>query len=155
MGFFDKPGGGGAYGAAPQPLTRDRIEQALKAEGWVYQIDSDGDVGGIWDNNLFYFFLYGEQKEILQVRGRWHQALSVDLRPQVREAIDEWHLQKIWPKGYTRVDDEGRLWVISEHSVDWEFGVTDDQLRLTLRCAITTSLSMYKQLSDKFIGGGN
>jgi len=132
-------------------LSRERIEQALTSEGWTYQIDSDGDISGMWDNNLFYFFMYGDKSEILQVRGRWHQALPLEYRTKVRQAIDDYHQVKIWPKAYTRVDDEGRLWVLSEHTVDWEFGVTDQQLALTLRCAITTSLTLYHELGKQLI----
>jgi hypothetical protein len=150
MGFFNKPEDVNPSAGGLAPLTRDRIEAALKSRSWNYQIDSDGDIGGIWDNNVFYFFQYGEQKEILQIRGRWNQALPIELRPQALLAIDEWHLTKIWPKGYTRVDDQGRLWVHSEHSVDWEHGVTDEQLILTIQCGITTSLSMYRFLAEKF-----
>jgi hypothetical protein len=135
----------------PAPLSRDRIEEALRAEGWTFSIDSDGDIGGQWDSNGFYFFIYGEQKEILQIRGRWHQSLPLDMRSQVRELLDDWHFTKIWPKGYTTVDDSGRIWVLAEHSVDWENGVTDEQLRLTLRCGITTSLSLFRRLEENFV----
>ncbi|MDR2347714.1 MAG: YbjN domain-containing protein [Bifidobacteriaceae bacterium] len=140
-----------AFAAGPTALTRDRIEAALKAEEWSYQIDSDGDIGGIWESNIFYFFLYGQDEEILQVRGRWHQDLPIELRSEVREAIDSWHFAKIWPKAYTTVDDSGRLWVLAEHTVDWEHGVTDQQLQLTLRCAITTTLSLFHNLQDRFV----
>ncbi|MDR2252576.1 MAG: YbjN domain-containing protein [Bifidobacteriaceae bacterium] len=150
-GRDEPPDPGRLPGLGPQPLTRSRIEAALRAEDWSYQIDSDGDIGGIWESNVFYFFLYGDQKEILQVRGRWHQELPIELRAQVREAIDNWHFAKIWPKAYTTVDDGGRLWVLAEQSVDWEYGVTDEQLRLTLRCSITTSLSLFRHLQERFI----
>ncbi|MCL1897599.1 MAG: YbjN domain-containing protein [Micrococcales bacterium] len=151
MELPDQRGGNEQASEVPTALSRERIEAALKAEGWSYQIDSDGDIGGMWDNNLFYFFSYGNSNEILQIRGRWQQALPIEYRNQVRQVLDDWHLTKIWPKAYTRVDDDGRLWVITEHSVDWEFGVTEQQLRLTLRCAITTSLSLYRELAKRFI----
>ena len=151
MALSSQPSGRGHETALPPALSSERIEQALAAEGWTYQIDSDGDIGGMWDNNLFYFFLYGDQNEILQIRGRWHQALPLEHRARVRQALDDYHQVKIWPKAYTRVDDDGRLWVLSEHTVDWEFGVTDEQLALTLRCAITTSLSLYHELGQQFI----
>jgi hypothetical protein len=135
----------------PPPLSKERIKEALAAEDWTFNVDSDGDIGGLWDSNVFYFFTYGEENEILQIRGRWHQDLPIELRSQVREVMDEWHYTKIWPKAYTTVDDSGRVWVLAEHSVDWEHGVTDAQLRLTMRCAITTSLSLFQRLEDRFV----
>ncbi|MDR2372746.1 MAG: YbjN domain-containing protein [Bifidobacteriaceae bacterium] len=148
FGFRDD---GGQSAPVLAPLTKERIQDALRAEDWVFNVDSDGDIGGLWDSNAFYFFVYGEQQEILQIRGRWHQDLPIELRQQVREALDEWHFAKIWPKGYTTVDDSGRVWVLAEHSVDWEHGVSDEQLRLTLRCAITTALSLFKKLQERFV----
>jgi len=148
---FDRLGQQGASAALPASLTQDRIKQALAAQDWTSHVDSDGDLMGFWDNNVFYFYLYGEQEEILQVRGRWHQALPIEYRSTLRQVIDDWHLNKIWPKAYSRVDDAGRLWVLTEHSVDWEYGVTDQQLALTLRCAITTSSGLFKELAARFI----
>ncbi|MDR0366496.1 MAG: YbjN domain-containing protein [Bifidobacteriaceae bacterium] len=133
------------------PLSRERIAAAMQAERWNYLIDDEGDIGGLLESNLFYFFLYGEANEILQVRGRWHQQLPISMRSQVRQALDDWHFSKIWPKAYTTVDDVGRMWVLAEHSVDWEEGVTDRQLRLTLRCAANTSLSLFHYLEDQLV----
>jgi hypothetical protein len=137
--------------AALPALSKERIQDALRAEGWTFAIDSDGDIGGLWDANMFYFFTYGEDKEILQIRGRWHESLPIEMRPKVRDVLDDWHFAKIWPKAYTTVDDSGRLWVLAEHSVDWEHGVADSQLRLTLRCAIQTSLSLFRKLHERFV----
>ncbi|MDR2114024.1 MAG: YbjN domain-containing protein [Bifidobacteriaceae bacterium] len=138
----------------PPALTQERLKEALQAEGWVYHIDADGDIGGLWDSNVFYFFCYGKQGEILQIRGRWSQHLPIELRNSVRAVLDNWHFTKIWPKAYTRVDDKGRMWVLAEHTVDWEYGVTDEQLRLTLRCSITASVSLFRHLHKRFITVG-
>jgi hypothetical protein len=150
-GAQSNPASGFTGGGGLRPLSKERIKDALQAEDWTFSVDSDGDIGGLWDSNVFYFFTYGEEQEILQVRGRWHQDLPIELRGWVREMLDEWHFAKIWPKAYTTVDDAGRVWVLAEHSVDWEHGVSDDQLRLTIRCAITTSLSLFKQLRERFV----
>jgi hypothetical protein len=134
----------------PLPLSKERIQAALKAEDWTFAVDTDDDILGLWDSNPFYFFVYGEAMEILQIRGRWRIDLPIEQRAEVREALDEWHFAKIWPKAYTTVDDSGRVWVHAEHSVDWEHGVTDAQLRLTLRCGITTALSLFRSLQERF-----
>ncbi|MDR1807734.1 MAG: YbjN domain-containing protein [Propionibacteriaceae bacterium] len=148
MAFFTSSEAGA--GAAPAPLSRDRIEAALKRKQWAYRVDSDGDVGGIWNGNLFYFFVTGEQDEILHIQGRWKETLEVDQRLEAREIIDEWHQERYWPKGYTRVSDTGEVQVYAEHAVDWEPGVTDDQLLQTLICAISTSLRLFDHLAEHF-----
>jgi hypothetical protein len=148
MGFFSQSGGGSSD--APTPLSRDRIETALKTKDWHYQIDSDGDIGGIWDDNIFYFFIAGEQKEILYIRGRWHHSLGIEQRSEAREVLDEWHKDRLWPKGYTRVDDDGQVRVFAEHVVDWEHGVTDPQLLQTIMCGISTSIQLFDHLAEYF-----
>ncbi|MDR1214922.1 MAG: YbjN domain-containing protein [Propionibacteriaceae bacterium] len=134
----------------PEPLSRDLIERVMREQSWHYTIDSDGDIGGIWDDNMFYFFLRGDSDEILYVRGRWHHSLTTDQRTEAREVLDEWHLQHFWPKGYTRVDDNGDVRVYGEHVVDWEAGVTFDQLLQTIRCSISTVLGMFEELEQHF-----
>jgi hypothetical protein len=132
------------------PLTRERIEKVLDDHQWVYHLDSDGDPSGFWDQNVFYFLRQGPQDQILHVRGRWHQPMPIEVRPQLLLSLDDWHLTRIFPKGYTRVDDDGRVWVHTEHSVDWEFGVTDAQLAVTIECAILTSLALFRHLAEAF-----
>ncbi|MCL2788971.1 MAG: YbjN domain-containing protein [Micrococcales bacterium] len=140
---------GNSPAAALPLLTRERIEAVLKAHDWTYHIDSDGDVGGLWDNSIFFFSQLGQQKEILQVRGRWHQSQPIERRADIRALIDEWHDTKIWPKGYTKVDDQGKCWVFGEHSVDWEHGVADKQLDLTICSSLVTTLGMFEFLGER------
>ncbi|MDR0415881.1 MAG: YbjN domain-containing protein [Propionibacteriaceae bacterium] len=147
MGFFDQTSGDAATLA---PLSRERIEAVFQKKEWRYQVDSDGDLGGIWDDNLFYFFTAGERKEILYIRGRWHHALSIDQRNEAREVIDSWHLDRLWPKGYTRVDDDGQVRIFAELVVDFENGVTDGQLTQTVMCGISTSIQLFEHLANHF-----
>ncbi|MDR0989931.1 MAG: YbjN domain-containing protein [Propionibacteriaceae bacterium] len=134
----------------PAPLSRERIEQALQRHSWSYQVDSDGDVGGIWNGNTFYFFVTGEQDEILHIQSRWHVTLDIDQRLEALQAIDDWHRERLWPKAYTQVDDRGNVIIVAEHAVDWEFGLTDDQLFQTLLCAVAASLGLFDYLAQHF-----
>ncbi len=147
MGFFAKPEGAPLTSNAP--LSRDRIEACLKAHEWHYSIDSDGDIGGIWDNKIFYFFLMGEKKEILQVRGRWHRSLPATAEAQIIAATNEFNRDKIWPKAYTRIEDD-KLGVYSEVSTDLEYGVADDQLSQLIECGLFTGLRFFEFLDEKF-----
>ncbi|MDR1449367.1 MAG: YbjN domain-containing protein [Propionibacteriaceae bacterium] len=151
MGFFTQTGKQDSSGPEVlPPLTRDRIESALKSKDWSYQIDSDGDIGGIWDDNQFYFFLAGEQKEIFFLRACWHHSLSIEQRTEARAVIDEWHMERLWPKGYTRVNDEGRVRIFSDLVVDFEHGLSDNQLLQTIICGITTSIQLFDHLAVHF-----
>ncbi len=149
MGFFSKPDD--APTGANAPLTRDRIEACMKARNWHYSIDSDGDLGGIWDNKVFYFFLLGEKQEILQVRGRWNRMLPAAAEVQAAQAANDFNRDKIWPKAYTRLEQDGeKLAFYTEVSTDLEFGVADDQLGQLIECGIMTGLRFFEALDERF-----
>ena len=148
MGFFTKDVSG-----TPQqllePLSRDRIKTVLDARGLNYGVDDDGDVGGYWDGHLFYFFVLGQSDEYLQVRSRWNRQVGAQEQAALQDAVNAWNADRLWPKAYVRVED-GVPAVYAEHTVDYEHGVTDQQIDLHLMCAISTSLKLYEQLDEAY-----
>lgn len=122
----------------PEPITRERVEAYLRAHQYHFEIDGDGDVTGVWDGNQLWFLLLGEDAEVLQVRGRWHNALGAPNRLSVLRAVNDWNRDRIWPKVYLR-DEEPGLVLYAEVSVDLEHGATDAQLSQYLGCGIATS----------------
>lgn len=148
MGFFTKDT------SVPNPpalgrLDRDRITAALDSREMRYGIDDDGDVGGYWDGHLFYFFLMGQEGEYLQVRGRWNRKVGVDQLAAVSELVNEWNATHLWPKGYVRVEDDV-VGVYGEHSVDYEHGVSDQQVDQHLACGISTTLALFEALDEAY-----
>lgn len=148
VGFFTKPQDGGAA-AALAPLTSDRIKATLDSRGSQYGVDDDGDIGGYWDGHLFYFFLLGGSSEYLQVRGRWNRKVSIDQIDALTRLTNAWNADKLWPKLYTRAEDDV-VGVYAEHTVDYEHGLTDEQLDLHLACAIATSGQAFDQLDESY-----
>lgn len=149
MAFFSKPQEPPPPAGGVAPLTRDRIENVLKARDYRYFIDSDGDLGGSWDGHMFYFFRYGEDLEILQIRGRWSRELPASFEPQVLAIINAWHTDRIWPKCYTVVTDDS-LAVYTEFSIDLEPGVTDEQLQFLISVGISPACGFFDHLDEKF-----
>lgn len=145
MGFFTDD----SISATPPALTQERIKAIFDKEEWKYDVDDDGDLRGLWDDNLFYFMLRGEQKEILVVHGAFQRTLPMERLEEVRVFLNSWNRDKIWPKGYHRVMDNGEIAVFCDHASDWEDGVTTEQLAQTLNCALATSLSMYTTLTTE------
>lgn len=132
------------------PLCRDRVESQLKRMDWRYFIDSDGDLGSVWgDNDVFYFLLRGSDEEILHIQAMWHQTMPIERIEEVREQIDQWNLKRLWPKGSHRISDEGRIRVFAEVSVDWEPGVTDNQILQQIRCALGTTSQFFETLQNE------
>lgn len=149
MGFFNKPDALPAEPGGLAPLSDARIKAVLDARGYNYGVDGDGDIGGIWDDHLFYFLRIGSEQEHLQVRGRWSRPLSAAHYTAVLELANEWNINKLFPKTYVRVED-GDLGVYAEHTVDYEPGLTDEQLDQHLACGVSTALSFFGLLDERF-----
>ncbi len=121
-----------------RPITRARIGAWCLDAGYHYFVDNDGDLGGLWRNRLFYFFLFGEAEEILQIRGQWNRQATIDRLEEVLDVCNAWNEEKVWPKAYVRVRDDGAVQVMCEVATDLEHGVDDAQLAVLLRCGLET-----------------
>ncbi|MHA7134959.1 type III secretion system chaperone family protein [Oerskovia turbata] len=133
----------------PSPLHRARVLEWIADAGYSYFLDAEGDVGGMWHGRLFYFLLFGSHTEILQVRGQWNRDITIERLEEILEFCNEWNADRIWPKAYTRVRDNGMVHVFTEVTVDLEHGVNDDQLDQLLQCGLSTG-SMFFDALDEF-----
>ncbi|HWK90767.1 MAG TPA: YbjN domain-containing protein [Luteimicrobium sp.] len=135
---------------APRPVDRARVVDWLLAGGFSYFVDSEGDVGGLWQGRLFYFLLFGEHEEIVQVRGQWNREVTIERLEEILELCNEWNADRIWPKAYTRVRDNGLVQVYTEVTVDLEFGANDDQLADVLQCGLSTASVFFDSLDETY-----
>ncbi|WP_129336830.1 YbjN domain-containing protein [Cellulomonas endophytica] len=134
----------------PTPVTPARIAAWMTDHDFSYFVDNDGDLGGLWRGRLFYFFLFGERSEILQVRGQWHREATIERLEEVLDLCNEWNADRIWPKAYVRVRDNGRVHVVSEVAVDLEHGATDAQLGQLLHCGLSTGSLLFDALDERY-----
>ncbi|MDQ1292282.1 MAG: hypothetical protein QG608_160 [Actinomycetota bacterium] len=132
------------------PLSRDRITHWLESNDYAHFVDHEGDVGGLWRGRLFHFLLLGRQTEILQIRGQWNREAAIERLGEVLEICNTWNRERIWPKTYARVRDDGMVCVIAEESTDLEPGVTDGQLSQLLHCGLTTGSMFFDSLDERF-----
>ncbi|MEV7973068.1 YbjN domain-containing protein [Cellulomonas sp. NPDC089187] len=129
----------------PTRLTQDRVAAALSSHDYHFRVDDDGDLTGVWNQNRFWFFLLGDDKELFQVRGRWHRQLPVEARRSGTLALNDWNRDRIWPKLYLR-EEQGELAVYAEVSTDLEHGVTAEQLDQLISCGIGTGVQAFEAL---------
>lgn len=134
----------------PTPLTPERIIAWFKDNDFHYFTDDDGDIGGLWKGRLFFFFLLGEKKEILQVRGQWHREIALERLQEVLDACEEWNAERIWPKAYARVRDNGMVNVVAETSTDLEHGATDKQLDQLLQCGLSSANRFFDAIDEMY-----
>ncbi len=153
MGFFSKDDAvpTPVSSAAPlAPLSLERVTEQLDHEGIVYFRDEDNDIVATWDNSAFWFMLGGGSNEFLRVQGRWYATLDPSRKAQALELVNSWNAEKLWPKVYIQLNNQARLVIMTEHDVDYEAGLTDEQLRLHLRCVISTSMQFFEHLAQTF-----
>jgi hypothetical protein len=146
MGFFTKPTD---QPTGLAPLSKERITAHFDANDLRYGVDDDGDIGAYFDGHPFYFFVLGDQAEYLQTRARWNRRVDASELDAVLRLVNEWNTDKLWPKGYARVEGD-TVGVYGEHSVDYEHGLTDDQLGLHIPCSVSTTLHLFTALDDAY-----
>jgi hypothetical protein len=134
----------------PTPLTRERLTAQLHALGYHYFVDSEGDVGGLWFGRLFHFFLIGDRRQVLQVRGRWNRRIAIERLPEVLALCDRWNRELLWPKCYVRVLDDGRVHVMAEVSTPFGAGATDAQIRTCIQNGLATSGVVFDALDERY-----
>jgi hypothetical protein len=123
-------------------MTHEMITAALAARGFNYFVDADGDIAGNFQGNLIYFFRIGEQNEMLQVRAMIQHIFGIEDVPKLYEFCNAWNHDRLWPKAYVHVNDDGTVNVIGEVLADWEKGVTAEQLDQVLICGIATGCQL-------------
>ncbi|GAA0550755.1 hypothetical protein GCM10010172_36160 [Paractinoplanes ferrugineus] len=127
-----------------QALTHEMIKSVLDKHGYTYMVDADGDVVGNFQGNLIYFFQIGDHGEMLQVRAMVQHVFGMEEVTRLYEFCNSWNHDRLWPKAYVHIQDDGVVNVIGEVLADWEHGVSDEQLDQVMICGIATGC----QLSD-------
>lgn len=132
------------------PLNRDRVKKVLEKHGWSYQVDHDGDIGGAWENGVYFFQVTGENDTILCVRGTWRGNPELDDFILINSLCNRWNTEYYWPKAYARVTEDREVMVHAELPISYRSGVADVQLEEQVRCALESSEDFFGQLAKKF-----
>ena len=146
MGYFTRPEG---HTSALAPLTTGRVTACLDSHQWHYEVSDDGDVGGWWDGYWFIFSFRGKSKEIFFTHAIWSRGVPTSEFTQVVLYANEWNSEHLWPMMSVRERDDSIV-VLTDFSVDYSFGITDEQLDLHIRCAIDTMVSSLSWMDTKY-----
>ena len=135
--------------AAPTLVTRDYITTWLRANGYSYFVDCDGDIGGIWDNRMFHFLILGGGNA-LQIRGQWNRLAGIGKVPELLDFTNKWNMERIWPKAFVRVRDDGAVVVCGDLTITISSGLSLSQLDLQLKCGLATACVLFDTLDEEF-----
>lgn len=159
------PRPGASSGAAPpedplaghpdelRPLTDALIAAVLANRGYAFRTDSDGDLFGRWGDNVVYFFRLGTAGELLQVRTVAAPTFPIERVPALHAFCNGWNRDRLWPKAFVRVGDDGRARVCGEVVTDLERGVTAHQLDQLIERGISTGCQLALALTEAGLDG--
>jgi hypothetical protein len=127
-------------------VTEGRVLAVLRSQGYRVTEVADGAVAGTWGAHAFTIALVGESADILQVRGTWHDTLEVQSEASLRQMLNDWNRDRIWPKVYTRSSNEG-LRIQAETCFDLADGANDAQLVEVIACGLGTGLQFFEAMN--------
>lgn len=130
------------------PLSNELIGSVLQARDFTYNTDDDGDIYGNWEGCLIYFFRIGEQQEMLQVRVLISKTFEIGSVPRLYEFCNSWNHDRLWPKAYVHVADDGLARVVGEVVADCEHGVTTAQLDQVMVGGIATGCQLADAVEE-------
>lgn len=133
--------------AEVHPVSKERVRDLIKRQGHNYLIRPDGQAAGIWNGSLFTFTV---TQRVFQVRGTWNRNITIERREEMMALINNFHARNPWPKCLLQVLDDGTMRLTAEMDTPISAGASDQQLGRAIRLGVGASLSLFKQLGDKY-----
>lgn len=130
-----------------RPLSNELIAAVLTGRGYTFHTDADGDLVGRWNDNLIYFFRFGTAGELFQVRTMTATTFPIDDVPALHAFCNDWNRDRLWPKAFVHVNDDGSTRVYGEVTADLERGVTIAQLDQLIECGISTGCQLAEAVA--------
>ncbi|WP_262287407.1 YbjN domain-containing protein [Micromonospora sp. MA102] len=131
-----------------RPLTGELIAAVLANRGYAVTEDADGDLVGRWGDSLIWFFRRGTAGELLQVRTVTAHRFGIEQVPDLHAFCNAWNHDRLWPKAFVHVADDGLAQVCGEVTTDLERGVTPHQLDQLVDCGVTTGCQLAAAVAD-------
>ena len=132
-----------------RPITQERLGLLFDSEGWAWRIDDDSDLCGFWEGHLFCFRFLGDSREVLSIVAFMKQLVPLEYGEDLRDFLQAWHGEFLWPKAYVAEQLEGDR-VVAEVNGAYEHGATDAQLVQQVMCALATTLQLFRALAERY-----
>ncbi|SBT38038.1 type III secretion system chaperone family protein [Micromonospora narathiwatensis] len=127
---------------ASRPLSGELIAAVLANRGYAVAEDADGDLVGRWEQGLIWFHRRGVAGELLQVRMVAAHRFGIERVPDLYAFCNAWNHDRLWPKAFVHVADDGLAQVCGEVTTDLERGVTPHQLDQLIDCGVATGCQL-------------
>lgn len=137
---------------ALHPLTGELVAAVLANRGYAVARDTEGDLVGRWEESLIWFFRRGTAGELLQIRTVAAPRFGIDHVPSLYAFCSSWNHDRLWPKAFVHVADDGLAQICGEVTTDLEAGVTPHQLDQLIDCGISAGCQLAEAV-DRLPGG--
>ncbi|MDG4802251.1 YbjN domain-containing protein [Micromonospora sp. WMMD980] len=133
---------------ALRPLTGELIAAVLTHRGYAVVEEPDGALVGRWERSLVWFHRRGAAGEQFQVRTVTAPRFGIERVPELHAFCNTWNHDRLWPKAYVHVADDGTAQVCGEVTTDLERGVTPHQLDRLVDCGVTTGCQLADAVAE-------
>ncbi|ARQ69591.1 YbjN domain-containing protein [Streptomyces marincola] len=137
--------------AGPIMPNPELVKQLLDRMKLKHTVDKSGDVLAPWKHYRVYFMFRGEERQrILTVRTFYDRAYTVDDKPRLLQAADEWNHSTLWPKVYTHTSDDGTVRLVGDFQLLLGAGVGFDHFVASVVSWVRAAGEFDKWLVDRF-----
>jgi hypothetical protein len=138
----------GPAGAVILP-DQDLVKQLLEQMELKYVVDEEGDLAAPWEDFRTYFMFRGEEdQQIYAVRTFYDRPYSIEEKPQLFEALDDWNRRTLWPKIYTHTHDDGSVRLVGEAQMLVGLGVGLEHFVSSTVSWVRASIEFDKWLTE-------
>ncbi|GLX00775.1 YbjN domain-containing protein [Microtetraspora sp. NBRC 16547] len=133
--------------AVVQP-DQELIREILDELDLEHALDSEGDIA-ISTAELTVFFLFGSEGDLFTIRTFYEKHYSVDDKPMLVTALNEWNADTMWPKVYSFTQDSGVMRVVGDSQLYVGAGVTREHLTTVVAHWVRSALKFHRWLTDR------
>ncbi|MEW9529921.1 YbjN domain-containing protein [Microbispora sp. NPDC049125] len=133
--------------AVVQP-DQELIKEILDELDLEHTLDAEGDLA-ISTAALTIFFLFGSEGDLFTIRTFYDRHYSVDEKPMLLTALNEWNADTMWPKVYAFTPDNGVIRVIGDAQLYIGAGVTREHLTTVIAHWVRFSIKFHRWLADR------
>ena len=112
-------------------------------------VDDEGDLGCGWEGCRIYFFLAGDEQDVLRVQAILDRRYDIDDKPWLLDLADDWNRTRMFGKAYTSVGDDGRAGLCAEHVFDFAVPVDRSTLVHMVRWWISSLLRFSRWVAER------
>ncbi|GEB51917.1 MULTISPECIES: YbjN domain-containing protein [Streptomyces] len=156
------------FGGQPEPEEtgptgpvvpdQDLVKQLLDQMELKYVVDDEGDLAAPWEEFRTYFMFRPQEpgseeersQQVFSVRTFYDRPHTIDDKPKLLEAIDDWNRRTLWPKVYSHTHDDGTVRLIGEAQMLIGTGVSLEHFVSSTVSWVRASIEFDRWLVEQF-----